>query len=91
MRPESYREPEKRCGNCKHGIHVRWKDDRLCFFGDSIVVSRQEDSQGDFVQFNGLGVETMDGEEYSDVWGRHAVDEVGTCDMWESQEKKKVE
>ena len=38
MRPQSHREqiPEKRCGNCKHGLVPEFRDNLLCFHGDKI-------------------------------------------------------
>jgi hypothetical protein len=85
VRPESHRIqiPEKRCGNCRHGLIPEHKNDLLCFFGDRIVTQPSFVRDGwDDVLLDGEPVGLMDGDEYDHVWGGRAVDDEDVCDEW---------
>lgn len=95
-RPPTHRELPVlpiRCGTCRHCIVVQYKGDSLCFHGDMITVGPPEPmaQTGVIAHSVAIGVnryiETMDGEEYSEVWGGRVVDpESEVCDQWQRRE-----
>lgn len=87
MRPQSHREqiPEKRCGNCKHGLVPEFRDNLLCFHGDKIETKPGLSAGTTEVWLNGEDVGTMDGDEYDQVWAGRLVDWDDVCDEWEEE------
>lgn len=87
MRPSTYRQqtPEKRCGNCRFAHVPMYKDDLLCFFGDTVSATKSDfQAEKSDIYFNGSCVGLMDGEDYSTVWHGRVVDETDVCDEWEA-------
>ena len=91
-RPASHRDvvPERSCGNCRFSFLPHYKNDLLCFHGDTIEVHRWDLGNGKLdlvdVRLDGDDVGLMEGEEYSHVWGGRAVDAYsGLCDEWQPE------
>jgi hypothetical protein len=86
-RPASHREqiPKRRCGNCRHGHLVEFKEDLLCFHGDQIVVLPGLSDEDSEVWLSGESVSLLDGDEYDAVWGGRVVDATDICDAWEKE------
>lgn len=94
-RPASHRDLrfEKRCANCRFSHWLDYKDDLLCFHGDTVVAELTERDTGKSaikskrlmrVLFDGKSVGRMQGDEYDKVWGSRVVDpELEVCDEWQ--------
>ncbi len=87
--PSSHRvlEHARSCSNCKFSTRVSPFRDLLCFHGDAITVIgvTEYPVKTEIVEINGKDISSMDGEEYSDVWGPRAVDRDEVCDEWQAK------
>ena len=87
-RPISHRELNIKecCGTCKHSAVPEYKDDLLCFCGDSIDRAEPCVHEGTIdVRINGNSVGLMDGDSYDHVWGGRVVNSTDVCDEWEQE------
>ena len=97
-RPASHHEqpmPAQCCGNCTHAHVIQFKRDLLCFKGDRIEVqpgyNNDEDDVTLIVGLHRQDVSLLDGEEYSEVWGRRIVDPSDACDEWQANTPRNMQ
>ncbi len=86
MRPKSYSDkpPEKCCATCKFAHLVAYKLDLLCFHGDTIEVTGNQEYpvRADYIDMCGEEVGMLEGDAYDKVWAGRVVDGSGVCNEW---------